>query len=99
MLLPSIIPFTLLFIKPTNEKLFAKKDELASASLIDKTIEAGVAEGENVHALMDKWATLNLARAVPVAVGAICAVLAALNKREIVGFKEIAVGSGANRMG
>jgi hypothetical protein len=26
-------------------------------------------------------------------------VLAALNKREVVGFKEVAVGSGANRMG
>ena len=70
-----------------------------SASLEDKAVEANVAEGENVHALMDKWATLNLARAVPVAVGAICAVLAALSKSEIVGFREIGVGSGANRMG
>jgi hypothetical protein len=86
-------------IKPTNDKLFAKKDELASASLTDKAIEANVTESENVHALMDKWATLNLARAVPVAVGAICAVLAALNKREVVGFDDVAIGSGANRMG
>jgi hypothetical protein len=67
--------------------------------LTDKAIEANVAESENVHALMDKWATLNLARAVPVAGGAICAVLAALNKREVVGFNEVAIGSGANRMG
>jgi hypothetical protein len=48
---------------------------------------------------MDKWATLNMARAVPVAVGAICTVLAALNKRDVVGFKEIALQGGANRMG
>jgi hypothetical protein len=88
-----------LFIKPINDKLSTKKDELASASLTDKAIEANVTEGENVHALMDKWATLNLARAVPVAIGAICAVLAALNKRDVVGFKEVALQGGANRMG
>lgn len=77
-LLPSIIPFTLAFIKPTNDKLFAKKEELASASLEDKAVEANVAQGETVHALIDKWATLNLARAVLVGAGAICAVLGAL---------------------
>jgi hypothetical protein len=61
--------------------------------------EASAAEGENVHALLDRWATLNLARAVLVGAGALCIVLAALSKRELVGFKQIAVASGANRMG
>lgn len=92
------MPFTLAFIAPTNEKLLAKKDHLASASLEDKAVEANVAEGETVHALIDKWATLNLGRAVLVAVGSLCTVLAALNKREVTGFKEIGLGSAANRI-
>ena len=62
-------------------------------------MEAGVAQDETVHALIDRWATLNLARAVLVGAGALCAVLAALNKREIVGFKDIGLASGANRLG
>ncbi|CAO2653352.1 Nn.00g027630.m01.CDS01 [Neocucurbitaria sp. VM-36] len=98
-LLPSIVPFTLAFIVPTNNKLIAKKDELASASLDDKAAEAGVAQDETVHALIDRWATLNLARAVLVGAGALCAVLAAVNKREVVGFKDIGLASGANRLG
>ncbi|KAF1935585.1 hypothetical protein EJ02DRAFT_460258 [Clathrospora elynae] len=99
LLLPSIIPFTLAFLAPTNNKLLAKKDELASASLEDKAIEANVAEGENVHALMDRWATLNLARCVLVGAGALCTILGALSKKDIVGFREIGLASGANRMG
>ncbi|KAF1834733.1 hypothetical protein BDW02DRAFT_497496 [Decorospora gaudefroyi] len=98
-LLPSIVPFTFAFIVPTNNKLMAKKDELGSASLEDKSIEANAAEGETVHELMDRWATLNMARAVLVGAGALCSVLAALSKREVVGFKEVAIASGANRMG
>lgn len=97
-LMPGIIPFTLFFIKPVNDRLFAKSAELASASLEDKAIEANVAQGETVHALIDKWATLNLARAVLIGSGAICAVLAGLSKRELVGFSEVALKSGANRM-
>ncbi|KAJ4361844.1 hypothetical protein N0V83_010785 [Neocucurbitaria cava] len=98
-LLPSIVPFTFAFIVPTNNKLIAKKDDLASASLDDKAVEAGVAQGETVHALIDRWATLNLARAVLIGVGALCTVLAALNKRDVFGFKDIGLTSGANRMG
>ncbi|KAF1843169.1 uncharacterized protein K460DRAFT_368084 [Cucurbitaria berberidis CBS 394.84] len=98
-LLPSIVPFTLVFIAPTNNKLLAKKDQLASASLDDKAIEAGVAQGETVNALLDRWAMLNLARAALVGAGALCAVLAALNKREVVGFNTVRLASGANRMG
>ncbi|KAH7371693.1 hypothetical protein BKA66DRAFT_181583 [Pyrenochaeta sp. MPI-SDFR-AT-0127] len=99
LLLPSIVPFTFAFIVPTNNKLIAKKDELASASLDDKAIEANVAQGETVHALIDKWALLNLGRAALIFAGSLCAVLAALNKREIVGFKEIGLANGANRLG
>jgi hypothetical protein len=59
-LLPCIVPFTFAFIAPVNNKLIEKMNELSSASLEDKAVEAGVAEGETTHALLDKWATLNL---------------------------------------
>jgi hypothetical protein len=64
----------------------AKKEELATASLRDKNVEAFAAEGETVHELMDKWATLNMARALLVGVGALCTVFAAVGKREVVKF-------------
>jgi hypothetical protein len=92
------VPFTFAFIAPVNNKLIEKMNELSSASLDDKAVEAGVAEGETTHALLDKWATLNLARAVFIAVGAICATVAAVDKREVVGFQGIGLASGANRM-
>ena len=69
------MPFTIAFIKSTNDKLFAKKDQLATTALDNKAAEAGVAQNETVNALLDKWATLNLARAVLVAIGSLCAVL------------------------
>lgn len=74
---------------PVNNKLVEKMDSLASASLDDKAIEAGVAEGETTHALIDRWATLNLARAALVAAGSLCAVVAAVGRREITGFREM----------
>lgn len=75
-LLPSIVPFTIAFIVPVNNKLIEKMNSLASSSLDDKAVEAGVAEGETTHALIDRWATLNLARAALVAAGSLCTVLA-----------------------
>jgi hypothetical protein len=97
-LLPSIVPFTFAFIRPINNKLIEKKDSLASASLEDKAVEQGVAEGETTHALIDKWATLNLARAVFLAAGALCTTLAAVDKREVISFSDVGLRSGANRM-
>lgn len=97
-LLPSIVPFTIAFIAPINNKLIEKMKSLASSSLEDKAVEQGVAEGETTHALIDKWATLNLARAALIAGGAICAAIAAVDKRDVVGFREIGLTSGANRM-
>lgn len=82
-LLPSIVPFTLLVIGPTNNKLIAKKDEFAAAHAKGKAIKANTVDGETVHELMDKWATLNMARALLVAAGALCAVIAAVNKKEV----------------
>lgn len=98
-ILPSIIPFTFAFIVPTNKKLFEKEQSLATASIEDKAVEAGVAREETVHALIDKWATLNLARALIVGVGAVLSAWSAVDKLEITGFHDAALKTGANRLG
>ncbi|KAL5113626.1 hypothetical protein ACEQ8H_008491 [Pleosporales sp. CAS-2024a] len=97
-LLPSIVPFTFLFIVPVNKQLMEKKDSMAAASLEDKAIEQGVPAGETTHGLIDKWAMLNLARAVFLAAGALCTTVAAVSKREVVGFGDFGLQSGANRI-
>ena len=76
----------------------AKKEELESASLEDKAVETNAAQGETVHELMDRWATLNMARTLLVGVGAVCTVLAAASKIEVVKFGGMAIKSGANRL-
>ncbi|KAF2621265.1 hypothetical protein BU25DRAFT_416285 [Macroventuria anomochaeta] len=98
-LIPSIVPFTFAFIVPLNNKLEARMRQLESTSLEDKAVEAGVAEVETTHALIDKWGVLNLARAGLIAAGVLCTVVAALDKREVVGFGGVALRSGANRLG
>ncbi|KAF2125645.1 hypothetical protein P153DRAFT_298963 [Dothidotthia symphoricarpi CBS 119687] len=97
--LASFVPFTFFFIVPTNEALFAKEEQLASASLTDKNVEEGVAEAETTHALIDKWGVVNLGRAALVAVASVCTVLAALDKREVFKFGSVGLKSGANRLG
>jgi hypothetical protein len=97
MLIPSIVPFTFAFIAPINNKLIEKKESMASASLEDKTVEQGLAEGETTHALIDKWATLNLARAIFLAAGALCTTIAAVDKKDTISFSHIGLTSGANR--
>jgi hypothetical protein len=84
---------------PTIDKLKAKQASLATTSAEDKAAEAGVAKDETVHALIDKWATMNLARAALVGLGSIMAVWGAVSKLEIVGFSDIGFRTGANRLG
>jgi hypothetical protein len=94
-----MIPFTLAFINPTNKKLLEKRQALAATTEEDKTAELGVAKEETVHALLDKWATLNLVRALVIGVGSALATWAAVSKLEIVAFSEAGLRSGANRLG
>lgn len=54
-------------------------ESLASAGLEEK-VEVGVKEEETTKALIDKWATLNMVRAVPIFVGSVCAVIAAVER-------------------
>ncbi|KAH6633714.1 hypothetical protein C7974DRAFT_177096 [Boeremia exigua] len=98
-LIPGIVPFTFAFIVPLNKKLEARMRQLESTSLEDKAVEAGVAEAETTHALIDRWGVLNLARAGLIAAGVLCTVVAALDKREVVGFSSVGLASGANRLG
>jgi hypothetical protein len=79
-ILPSIVPYTVLIIGPINNRLFEKEKKYESASLEDKAIEAGVAKDETVHALIDRWALLNVARSGITGVGALLLVWAALDK-------------------
>ena len=98
-LLPSSILYTLLIIKPVNDKLEERVRSLASASLTDATVESGVSREETTHALVDKWATLNLGRAIIAVTGALCATYAALSKIDVRGITAIGLGKGADRMG
>lgn len=67
----AIVPFTIVFMRPTNNKLLAhaakaKKDELS------------VTETENVDSLLERWTSLNRLRGVLPMVGAVAACLAVI---------------------
>lgn len=67
----AIIPFTIVFMRDTNNKLLAhaakaKKDELS------------VTETEDVDSLLEKWATLNGLRSVLPMAGAVAAGVAVI---------------------
>jgi len=84
---------------PTNDALMEKARSLAGSSLEDESVEVGVTSGETVNALLDRWATLNLARAAITGLGAVCAIWAALDKREAVSASSFGFATGANRLG
>lgn len=85
------MPFTVLVIKPINDKLFGKADTLA---LDDKV----AAQDQSVKQLIDQWAKLHLIRTAITGVGAVLAIWAALDKREA-GSGSLAFSTGANRLG
>lgn len=86
-------------MKPTNDQLIAKASSLGSASITDAAAEAGVAKDETVHALVDKWATLNFIRSFLPLIGSICAAYATADKYDVIGLSSLSLSSGANRMG
>ncbi|KAF2200729.1 hypothetical protein GQ43DRAFT_441288 [Delitschia confertaspora ATCC 74209] len=79
LMLPSIVPYTLVVMAPTNKGLYSKASSLASTDLSDKSAETSIEREETVHALLDKWATLNLGRALVTLVGTAAAMWAAVN--------------------
>lgn len=98
LLLPSVIPYTIILLGPVNKKLVEKSDNLAKTSITDATAEAGVSKEETVHALVDRWATLNLGRGVITAVAAFTAMWASLNPVEVVAATGVQIATGANRI-
>ncbi|KAG9631630.1 DUF1772-domain-containing protein, partial [Aureobasidium melanogenum] len=67
----AIVPFTIVFMRPTNNKLLtlaakAKKDELS------------VKETEDVEGLLERWTALNRLRGVLPMIGAVCACVAVI---------------------
>ena len=59
----SFVPWTLLFLLPTNSKLKAMLRETAGVSALKEISEAGVAKGLSSKELVHYWGTLNLQRA------------------------------------
>ncbi|KAI7160800.1 hypothetical protein KC349_g3296 [Hortaea werneckii] len=97
-LLLTCIPYTFIVGEPINQKLEKKAKDLSSASLTDVAAEAGVAQEETVHQLVDRWATMNLGRTLLTGIAAIAATWAAVDRLEVVPAAARLAG-GADRMG
>lgn len=65
-----IVPYTLLIMAPTNNKLLAKAEETSGLGIEDKIVEIGLG-GETAHKLVDDWATLNVGRAFMLGLAAV----------------------------
>ena len=64
-----IMPYTLLIMKSTNDKLMAKAAEMKTLKETDEVVEVGLG-AETAHSLLDIWALLNIGRAsLPAAAG------------------------------
>ncbi len=72
-----IVPYTLAAMASTNNKLAKKAEETNALQAEDKVVEIGLG-GESAHQLVDKWATLNVGRAVMLATAAVLSTWATL---------------------
>ncbi|KXT02818.1 hypothetical protein AC578_5368 [Pseudocercospora eumusae] len=97
-LLLSLVPYTYLLGEPINQKLEKKAQSLASVAITDAQAESGVSKEETTHALVDKWATINLGRAVISAASTAIAIWAAVDRTEVVP-ATARLAAGANRLG
>ena len=73
-----IVPYTLLLMSSTNNKLLAKVDETKTLGIKDEVVEVGLGN-ESAHKLVDTWGVLNLGRAVLLLVGSVVGAWTALN--------------------
>ncbi|GME26175.1 hypothetical protein GTA08_BOTSDO03614 [Neofusicoccum parvum] len=81
------IPYSFIFLRPTDEALLAKAESFATTSITDTAVEVGVAKEETTHVLVDKWATINLGRAVLGFAGAACSVWATLGRVDVIRYR------------
>jgi len=72
-----IVPYTLLVIMPINRRLWQKVKDMRHLAATDTVFEATVGD-ETAHALVDKWATVNVGRATLLGVAAVTAAWIAL---------------------
>ncbi|KAK4982232.1 hypothetical protein LTR66_009394 [Elasticomyces elasticus] len=100
LLLPGTLAYTFLTTKPTTDKLLEKTTSLSKASITDTAAESGVAQEDTVHALVDKWASLNLLKGVMYGVGALLAAWATIGEIDVRPFDLDSIGfkTGANRV-
>lgn len=96
LLSPAIIPFTLTIMAPNVKALIAKTDDNAALAEMKEVTEQ---DQKNAHALVDRWALLNLGRAGLSAASAIVGLWATLGAVDVVGVESVSFLSGANRMG
>lgn len=85
------IPYSLLLLEPVTEQLENKAGELDLNSS-----ESGVEKQRTTHWLVDRWATINLGRAVMTGVAAVAGTWAALGGVSVGGIRVV---SGAGRVG
>jgi hypothetical protein len=77
-LIPLAGPYKTFVMQPINKKLLEKEQNLAGTAITDMAAEAGIAQEETAHVLVDRWATRNLGRALITAICAISATWATL---------------------
>ncbi|KAH8598961.1 hypothetical protein B0O99DRAFT_683694 [Bisporella sp. PMI_857] len=70
-----LVPYTVLFMKGTNDKLFALIERISAVGGNEIVVEGG----ETVHSLVDWWAVLNLGRCVLLASAGVLGTWTALN--------------------
>lgn len=73
-----IVPYTILVIMPTNNKLMKKVDETKSLGKEDQVVEVGLGE-ETAHQLADWWGVLNLGRGAMLIASGVLGLWLALN--------------------
>ena len=72
-----IVPYSFLFLHPLSEKLVQRSEDFAGMAVTETVSEEGE---ETTHALVDKWATVNLGRMVLSGVAAVMGLWAALDR-------------------
>ena len=67
----AIMPYTMLVMMGTNQKLFEKYNEMKGMDVGEKATEVGLAEGESTKELLDRWGVMNVGRGIFPLVGAV----------------------------
>jgi Domain of unknown function (DUF1772) len=85
-IIPCIVPFTLLFMRPTNNAIHAKKAFYSSA------VGAGIATDAELSRLIAKWTVLNYTRSLLPLLGTLLGAWAVVGRPEVAGL--VVGGSG-----